>query len=116
MRARLRVIIAGVAAINAIGAGPWSDVLTAHTLASVPTPPHGLHCKSLTSDSLCIGWEAPECDNGAPVVEYTVCVRGRRGAAREGRDGLTSARRSALQLQRKEGSAFIYVHSGPDLT
>ncbi|XP_035702855.1 Down syndrome cell adhesion molecule-like protein Dscam2 isoform X2 [Folsomia candida] len=59
-----------VQAFNANGAGPNSDSIVATTLEDVPiTAPDGLHCTSLTSHSLQLGWSPLSQEQARGVIK-----------------------------------------------
>ncbi len=63
-----------VSAINRIGLGEASRVVSATTDATVPDAPTGLVATSTTSTLIDLVWVAPEYDGGAPVTGYRIEV------------------------------------------
>ncbi len=55
---------------NGQGQGPWSQVLQGSTAADVPGVPSQPVCSKRTTSGVNVRWEAPEQENGAPVVSY----------------------------------------------
>jgi large repetitive protein len=65
-----------IAAVNAVGTGPWSELITATPLAPAGAPggmtatvaPTG----GVGSGQVKLSWTAPVDDGGAPIVDYTI--------------------------------------------
>lgn len=57
-----------------IGAGPWSDIVTAVTAPLPPSAPVNVDAAPLSSSSVIVSWEAPSDDGGAAIVSYSVVV------------------------------------------
>ena len=64
-----------VAAINAEGAGRYSNVATGRTNAGPPNAPGGLRARADGPRSITLSWEAPSEDNGARVTGYRIRAR-----------------------------------------
>lgn len=62
-----------VAAVNAAGQGPWSNVASGATAPIQPSTPTQLHVTSGTPGTATITWQA-SATHGAPVTEYEVEV------------------------------------------
>lgn len=63
-----------VSAINTVGHGRASGVVTATTDATVPNPPTGLVATATAPTQIDLQWTAPEYDGGAAVTSYRVEV------------------------------------------
>ncbi|KRZ12336.1 Fibronectin type III domain-containing protein 3B, partial [Trichinella zimbabwensis] len=65
-----------VRACNSAGHGPWSDALICQTALASPEPPQQLRLERCTSDSVSLAWQAPNSNNGSPVIQYRLhCAR-----------------------------------------
>ncbi|MDE2781691.1 MAG: fibronectin type III domain-containing protein [Gemmatimonadota bacterium] len=64
-----------VAAINAEGVGPYSNVATGRTNAGAPDAPGSLRARADGPRSITLTWEAPTNDNGARVTGYRIRAR-----------------------------------------
>ncbi|XP_003374907.1 putative fibronectin type III domain protein [Trichinella spiralis] len=65
-----------VRACNSAGHGPWSDALICQTALAAPEPPQQLRLERCTSDSVSLTWQAPNSNNGSPVIQYRLhCAR-----------------------------------------
>ncbi|KAL0040936.1 hypothetical protein WJX79_010532 [Trebouxia sp. C0005] len=60
---------------NGQGQGPWSQVLQGSTAADMPGAPSQPVCSKRTASGVNVRWEAPEQENGAPVVSYRLQCR-----------------------------------------
>ena len=65
-----------VAAINAQGEGPYSNVREGTTNAAPPDPPQNLRARATGPRSITLTWEAPASDGGARITGYQVRARG----------------------------------------
>ena len=61
---------AQVAAVNRVGTGPWSDVLSAVPL-DVPRAPRDVAAEAL-DEGLRVTWQAPARDGGDPITGYKI--------------------------------------------
>ena len=64
-----------VAAINAEGTGPYSNVATGRTNAGAPDAPGSLRARADGPRSITLTWEAPSEDNGARITGYRIRAR-----------------------------------------
>ena len=64
-----------VAAINAEGAGSYSNVATGRTNAGPPDAPGSLRARANGPRSIALSWQAPPEDNGARVTGYRIRAR-----------------------------------------
>ena len=65
-----------VAAINAEGTGPYSNVATGRTNAGAPDAPGSLRARAVGPRSIALTWEVPPNDNGAAIAGYRIRARG----------------------------------------
>ena len=65
-----------VAAINAQGEGPYSNVKEGTTNAAPPGPPQNLSARATGPTSITLSWEAPASDGGARITGYRVQALG----------------------------------------
>ncbi len=65
-----------VAAINAEGAGSYSNVATGRTNAGPPDAPRSLRARADGARSIRLTWDVPSADNGARITGYSIRVRG----------------------------------------
>ena len=65
-----------VAAINAEGTGGFSDVASGTTNTGTPTAPQSLRATADGARSITLTWTAPASDNGSPITDYRIQVRG----------------------------------------
>ena len=65
-----------VAAINAEGTGPYSNVATGRTNAGAPDAPGSLRARADGPRSITLTWEVPREDNGARITGYSIRARG----------------------------------------
>ena len=63
-----------VSAINAIGAGDFSDEDSATTDPGVPNAPGGLSARARGTSAIALTWTAPVSDGGSPVTGYRIEV------------------------------------------
>ena len=61
-----------VAAINSVGAGPWSLEARTSTNPDVPSAPTGLTAQAVGTSRIDIGWQAPANNGGSPVFGYRI--------------------------------------------
>uniref|UniRef100_A0A6Q2ZJC6 Sidekick cell adhesion molecule 1a n=1 Tax=Esox lucius TaxID=8010 RepID=A0A6Q2ZJC6_ESOLU len=63
-----------VQAFNSIGAGPWSNTLTAHTKESVPSgSPVNVSAEAMSSTQLLVTWSpVPDMQRNGPILGYKV--------------------------------------------
>ena len=61
-----------VSAINEIGTGPVSNVITATTLATVASAPRNLACSNLAANTATLTWTAPSDNGGLNITDYKV--------------------------------------------
>ena len=64
-----------VAAINAEGTGPYSNVARGRTNAGPPSAPQGLRARADGPRSITLSWAPPPQDNGARVTGYRIRAR-----------------------------------------
>ena len=64
-----------VAAINAEGTGPYSNVATGRTNAGAPDAPGSLRARADGPRSITLTWEVPSEDNGARITGYRIRAR-----------------------------------------
>ncbi|XP_020658047.3 protein sidekick-1 isoform X2 [Pogona vitticeps] len=66
-----------IQAFNAIGAGPWSDVVRGRTRESVPSaPPENVSAEAVSSTQILLIWAAvPEPDQNGLILGYKVLFR-----------------------------------------
>uniref|UniRef100_A0A8B9TCV8 Sidekick cell adhesion molecule 1 n=1 Tax=Anas platyrhynchos TaxID=8839 RepID=A0A8B9TCV8_ANAPL len=64
-----------IQAFNAIGAGPWSEVVRGRTRESVPSaPPENVSAEAVSSTQILLTWSAvPESEQNGLVLGYKVC-------------------------------------------
>ncbi|MYC92444.1 MAG: fibronectin type III domain-containing protein, partial [Gemmatimonadetes bacterium] len=65
-----------VAAINAEGTGPYSNVATGRTNAGAPDAPASLRARAAGPRSITLTWQVPANDNGAAITGYRIRARG----------------------------------------
>ena len=63
-----------VSAVNSIGVGPASDVLSVTTLSTTPSAPTNLTKSGLASNSVSLGWGAPADAGGVSISNYKIEV------------------------------------------
>ncbi len=63
-----------VAAVNSVGRGSWSDVITATPQAVVPWHPIGLSA-SAGNTKMSLSWSLPMGDGGSPITDYIIQYR-----------------------------------------
>lgn len=73
-----------VRALNEIGPSHWSQPLAAATAAAAPCQPVQLSACAESSCSVCVSWQPPEVDNGAPVTAYHLEMQAGSGGAAAG--------------------------------
>ncbi len=61
-----------VAAINSVGAGPWSLEASTRTHADVPGAPTNLTARAIGTSRINLSWSAPRSTGGAPVLGYRI--------------------------------------------
>ncbi|MDE2804222.1 MAG: fibronectin type III domain-containing protein [Gemmatimonadota bacterium] len=64
-----------VAAINAIGAGDFSDEDSATTDPRAPDAPRGLSARATGTSAIALNWTAPLSDGGTPITGYRIEAR-----------------------------------------
>ncbi|KAJ7305928.1 hypothetical protein JRQ81_010294, partial [Phrynocephalus forsythii] len=66
-----------IQAFNAIGAGPWSDVVRGRTRESVPSaPPENVSAEAVSSTQILLSWAAvPEPEQNGLILGYKVLFR-----------------------------------------
>ncbi|NDC47898.1 MAG: hypothetical protein EBZ61_02240 [Micrococcales bacterium] len=70
-----------VFAVNQIGVSQASPLISATTLATVPTSPRLLTASAITKTSFTLNWQAPLTDNGSTVSDYQVEMSTNAGAS-----------------------------------
>lgn len=70
-----------VAAVNARGRGPYSDVVQATTAASLPGRPGSLRFVALDATSITLAWNPPLTTGGAAITGYRIEVSRNAGAS-----------------------------------
>ncbi|MDE2753898.1 MAG: fibronectin type III domain-containing protein, partial [Gemmatimonadota bacterium] len=61
-----------VAAINSVGAGPWSPVASTTTHADVPSAPPTVSAQAVSTSQINLSWAVPRSTGGAPILGYRV--------------------------------------------
>lgn len=66
-----------VRAVNSFGPGPWSAIVFGTTMEGVPeSPPQGVNCTALSSQSIKIGWSEPALQyHGGIILGYKIVYR-----------------------------------------
>ncbi|MBU6144463.1 MAG: fibronectin type III domain-containing protein, partial [Acidobacteria bacterium] len=70
-----------VFAVNQIGASQASPLISATTLATVPSAPRTLTASAITKTSFTLNWQAPLTDNGSAVSDYQIEMSTNAGAS-----------------------------------
>ena len=70
-----------VAAVNAVGRGPWSLTAVASTAANVPGRPSGLRFVDLEPTSITFAWDPPLINGGAEITGYRIEFSRNAGAS-----------------------------------
>ena len=61
-----------VAAINSVGAGPWSLEAGTRTHVDVPAAPTGLRARAVSTSQINLSWHAPGSTGGAAILGYRI--------------------------------------------
>lgn len=64
-----------VRAINAQGAGPWSDIFAVRTEPAAPSAPGAVSIVAVSESTVTVAWDPPPC-NGSPVLRYRLQING----------------------------------------
>ena len=68
-----------VAAVNENGHGPWSNLASARTAATVASAPRGLNARPVGTDRIDLDWTPPLDDGGSEIEGYRIMVAGPTG-------------------------------------
>ena len=85
-----------VAAINAVGAGPWSLEAGTSTRAGVPAAPIGLNARVRGTSQIDLSWTAPRNTGGAPILGYRIVVSRDGGTSWRILEGNTGSTRTSF--------------------
>ena len=92
-----------VRAGNACGLGPANvPAASASTAPAAPSAPLRLQCLQRAAQHLRVKWDAPDADNGAPVVEYQLELGQQQGGAEADNGGA-----GAVRHQRRSSSGGV---------
>ena len=61
-----------VAAINAVGVGPWSPEASTRTHAAPPDAPPTISARSVSTSQINLSWSVPRNTGGAPILGYRI--------------------------------------------